>query len=118
MANEKIINLMRRHAVLIVCVFCAVLVVLCCGKTLRHNRNGAGHVGSALNAARQEQQGITTGLEGAARQAEQLDRDLQGAGEALARIDSTIADTGDSIRDCQQVITGVRKRGPLKTASY
>lgn len=121
MNDEKTTNFLHDHFIAIMCsVFVAVLFacMLCVGKGVRDNGDGASNPGSAINAARQEQQNITAGVAGAEGKADQLANDLQGATEAADRITGTIADSGDAIRDCQQIITAVRKRGPLKTASY
>lgn len=119
--NEKITNFLHDYFIAIMCGAFAVsvfLCLLCCGKSIRDNGNGASSPRGEITAAKQQQQIITGRVEGAKSEADKLAKDLRGAEDSINRIESTIASSGDTIRDCQQIIAGVRKRGPLKTASY
>lgn len=102
-------------------IIAGVLVILLCTLALRgcgvhDNGSGADAVREQLNAAGNNQQSITAGIENAAGAAERSEEAINNADAAAERIESGQREAGAIIADCQSIVRAVRARGKSKTA--
>lgn len=78
--------------------------------SLRDNTDGAGAVREQLEQARDTQQQITAGTEDAQARAEAVERRIEEADSRAAGLESSLDEAGRLIKECQQIVRGVRER--------